>query len=89
MNGEKTNSERAGWAENALNTYGLEVYRGRTFTATVIQQPAAGDDAYTMCQDLISDILHVTRRHGWDVNDMLRRARGHFEDEVAEEEEAG
>lgn len=82
------NSDRAAWAENAVNVFGLETYCGRNFTDTVKEQPDVGDDAYTMCQDLISDILHLAHRHGWEAERMLRNAVGAFEEELAEEAEA-
>lgn len=87
MRGDPTNADRAAWAENAVNTFGIETYCGRTFTATVVQQPGEGDDAYTMIQDLICNALHLAKRHGWDADEMLRKARANFEEECAEEEE--
>lgn len=87
MRGEPANALRAEWAENAVNTFGIETYCGRTFTATVVEQPGEGDDAYTMIQDLIADALHLARRHGWDADEMLRKARANFEEECAEEDQ--
>lgn len=81
------NKTRAAWAENAVNVFGEETYCGRTFTATVKEQPDTGEDAYTMCQDLISDILHLAHEHGWEAERMLRNAVGAFEEELAEESE--
>lgn len=86
-NFDPNNDDRAAWAENAVNVFAEETYCGRTFTATVKEQPDTGDDAYTMCQDLISDILHLARKHGWEADRMIRNAVGAFEEEVAEEDE--
>ena len=84
---EPNNADRANWAEIAVNAFGEETYCGRTFTATVVQQPTDQGDAYTMAQDLVSDIMHLARRHGWDPVKMLENARWHFECEEEEERE--
>ena len=73
------NAQRAAWAENAVNTFGVETYGGRTFTKTVIEQPEEGNDAYTMVQDLIGDLLHLAVQHGWDADDILERAKNNFD----------
>lgn len=83
---EPTNADRAAWAENAVNAFSTQTYGGRTFTAEVVQQPEEGGDAYTMIQDLITDLLHLARRSGWEATEMLRRGRGNFDDEVWEEQ---
>lgn len=85
MQNDPDNADRANWAENAVNAFGVETYCGRTFTATVKDQPNDHGDAYTMCQDLISDILHLARRHGWEAERMIRLAVANFEAEVEEE----
>jgi hypothetical protein len=79
--GKTKNAERAGWAENAVNTFARETYGRRTFTRTVIEQPGDGGDAYTMVQDLIGDLLHLAVRHDWDPTEMLGRAQRNFEHE--------
>lgn len=73
------NAHRAAWAENAVNTFAVETYCGRTFTQEVKKQPYVGDDAYTMLQDLIGDILHLAVEHTWDPEEMLRRAKSAFD----------
>lgn len=87
MTSDPTNEDRANWAESALDTFGIETYGGRTFAPTVKEQPNEGDDAYTMIQDLISNLLHLAKRHGWDPAEINRRAVAIFDDEVAEAEE--
>ncbi len=82
---EPTNTERAAWGEGAVNAFAEVTYCGRTFTATVKEQPGDGDDAYTMIQDLITDLLHLAARHGWEADDMMRRARDAFDYEQEEE----
>ncbi len=77
------NATRAGWAVNALNTFGIETYNGRTFTETVVEQPEDNGDAYTMAQDLISNILHVAVQHKWDPEELIRRAVASFDHENA------
>jgi hypothetical protein len=73
------NAQRAAWAENAVNTFGVETYGGRTFSRTVVEQPNEGDDAYTMIQDLIGDALHLAVQHGWDPDTLLARAKENFD----------
>lgn len=76
------NLVRAEWAANAVDTFGRETYCGRTFTNTVVEQPNEGDDAYTMVQDLIGDLLHLAVRHGWDDEEILRRAKVAYDHEA-------
>lgn len=75
----EANEGRADWAENAVNTFGQETYNGRTFSAVVKDQPDEGDDAYTMIQDLIGDLLHLAARHNWDPSEMVRKAVANFD----------
>lgn len=81
---EPANSDRADWAENAVNVFAAETYCGRTFTDTVVEQPEKGDDAYTMVTDLIADLLHLADRHGWSADDIMGSARNHYDEEKAE-----
>lgn len=76
---QEKNSMRADWAEHAVNTFSIETYCGRTFTDEVKEQPDEGDDAYTMIQDLISNLLHLAVRHKWDADEMLRKAKDTFD----------
>lgn len=82
-----TNEDRADWAEVAANTFAEATYGGRTFTEMAAEQPDVGDDAYTALQDLITDVLHLARRHGWDPAEMTRSAVANFDEEEAEEAE--
>ena len=82
-----TNEDRRAWAENAVDTFGRETYAGRTFAPTVAQQPKEGDDAYTMCQDLISDIMHLAAAQGWDPAEMVRRSVANYDMDLEEERE--
>ena len=72
------NETRADWAANALDTFMIETYGGRTFAPTVAEQPDEGDDAYTAVQDLIGDLLHLATRHGWNTAELIRRAEANF-----------
>ena len=83
------NLERAAWAEDAVNVFAEATYHGRTFTKTVIEQPNVGEDAYTMIQDLVSNCMHLARKHDWDPADLINRAKFIFEDEEADAEREG
>lgn len=83
--GEPTNADRADWAENAANTFSDETYGGQRFTELLIEQPDKGDDAYTVIQDLITDLLHLTRRSGWDPHEMADDAIIMFDAEEHDE----
>ncbi|WP_375292138.1 hypothetical protein [Sphingomonas melonis] len=83
---EPTNADRADWAESALDTFGQDTYCGRLFTDEVAGKAGNTDsDAYTMVQDLMTNLMHVARRYGWDAAEMTRKAAAMFEDELAEE----
>jgi hypothetical protein len=81
------NEDRADWATNALNTFTEETYGGRRFDRMAAE--AADDDsgydsdAYTAVQDLIGDLLHVAVRHGWDPEEIIRKAVANFDHENA------
>lgn len=79
----EANETRADWAENALDTFTVETYGGRHFSALVAEQPDVGDDAYTAVHDLICDLLHVAARYGWEPNELIRLGVANFEYESA------
>lgn len=81
------NTDRANWAQDAVDVFGAATFGGRTFTATLPEQPGVGDDPYCMVQDLITDLLHLANQQGWDVDDLLRRATGAYDEELAEDAE--
>lgn len=81
------NTDRANWAQDAVDVFGTATFGGRTFTDTLPEQPDVGDDPYCMVQDLITDLLHLANRQGWDTDDLIRRATGAYEEEFAEESE--
>lgn len=87
MDSDPTNADRAGWARKAVNAFAKETFGGRTFTATVKEQPNVGDDAYCMIQDLITDCMHLARKHGWKPDQLIDRAVGNFVEEEAEEQQ--
>jgi len=74
----EANETRADWAENALDTFTVETYGGRHFSAIVAEQPEEDGDAYTAVQDLIGDLLHVAARYGWNTAEILRKAEANF-----------
>lgn len=63
------NSDRAAWARNAIVA----------FMATV------GGDREDALPDLLTDLMHMADVDGDDFDDDLRRARGNYEEEIAEE----
>lgn len=85
---DPSNADRAAWAQDAVDTFGAATFGGRTFTATLPDQPHVGDDPYCMIQDLITDLLHLAGQQGWDTDELLARATGAYEEELAEESEA-
>ena len=78
-----TNSDRAEWARNAVNLFGVETYCGRSFDNDLAQYKPGEDTtdsgAYTMIQDLIGDLLHLTVATGWDPVGLLRKAKSSFD----------
>ncbi len=84
---EPTNAERADWAREAVNTFAIDTYCGRTFDRLVVEQPDAGGDAYTAIQDLMTNLMHLARRQGWDPEKITAAAALIFNDEEAEEAE--
>lgn len=86
---EPTNRQRAEWARVGVDAFARETYCGRSFTEE--HTPGEDDsasDAYTMLQDLITDILHLADQCGWPASDLLRRADDMYRQEVLIENEA-
>ena len=82
------NDQRAEWARKALDVFAEDVFCGRRFTDEVIQ-PGGEDpdrDAHCMIQDLICNLLHLAKRHGWDATVLVENAVACFEEEVRDEE---
>ncbi|HKQ49874.1 MAG TPA: hypothetical protein VJZ71_17505 [Phycisphaerae bacterium] len=79
MNTEPTNANRAEWAKQALAVFTATTYAG--------DHPDTMDrgDLETAVYDLIADLLHYAERQGFDVHEVLFRAHGHYEAELAEE----
>jgi len=67
------NSDRAEWAEQAVQTF-KEGTRMR------------GEDEETIIGDLLCDLMHYCRINGWDFADLMERAESHFEIEIVEDE---
>jgi len=67
-----TNNKRAGRAVQALRAY-QRIYQG----------PGDSQDDF---RDLLTDMLHLCRRTGWDFERNLADARGQYWREVAEKE---
>lgn len=87
MHSEPNNADRAGWARNAADTFAMETYGGRSFERIVAEQPTDKGDAYCIVQDLVADLMHLARRHGWNPIKIIENARWHFECEEEEERE--
>ncbi len=79
----EANESRADWAENALDTFTVETYYGRTFASMCPEHPDSEhmSDAYTAVHDLIGDLLHVAARYGWNPDEMLASAKRGFDHE--------
>lgn len=77
------NETRAMWAQDALDTFAAEVYHGRSFQGDLVRyapdECTIDSDAYTMVQDLISNLLHLTVKTGWDPAEMFRKAVAGFD----------
>ena len=71
-----TNAERAEWAVNALATFTAETFGG--------EHPDAmhDDDLEAAVTDLISDVLHLAERSGFDPQRVLERANCHYRTET-------
>jgi len=84
------NDVRAEWARNALEVFCQEVFNGRDF-AELLEAKEDGatnnaSDGADAIGDLITDLLHLARKHGIDPTAIARIAVANFEEE--EEEEA-
>ena len=79
MTTEPTNSDRAEWAKQALAVFTATTYGG--------DHPDSMDrgDLEAAVYDLIADLLHYAEQKGFDVIEILYRAHGHYEAELAEE----
>ena len=79
MTNEPTNTDRAAWAQEAL-----AVFTARTFSGDHPDTMDRGD-LQSAIGDLITDLLHFAEQHGFDTDELLRRAVMHFECELHEE----
>lgn len=77
----EANQARIDWAKNALDTFTIETYGGRTYSTLEAQcaecEEGEGYD-YTAIQDLIGDLLHVAHERGWNTAELIRRAEEDF-----------
>jgi hypothetical protein len=76
---DPTNSDRAAWAKDAL-----AVFTARTFSGDH-PDTMARDDLECAINDLITDLLHFARQHGFDAGGILHHACGNFGLELLEE----
>ena len=70
---EVTNSDRAGWASQALDRF-AEVCRG-------------DDDFQTQCKDLLTDLAHLCRFNGEDFTSLAMAAQDVADIEKIEDED--
>lgn len=70
---EPTNEDRADRAMECLNNYST--------------LPVQEEDNETLIKDLLADLMHLSKREGFDWNSMLLSAEVNFNAEVAEEED--
>jgi hypothetical protein len=68
---EPGNNERAGWAR-----VGVKAFAKRT--------GIGDDDIATQVSDLLADLMHLADLEQLDWEDIVRRADGHYQAEVAE-----
>lgn len=76
MNADPTNDDRADWAQTALDAFARET-----------RMDTAPEEPPTIMQDLLTDLMHLADREGYDFDNILRMARGNWEEEVEEEKE--
>lgn len=67
---DATNTKRAAWAEAAIHLF----------------TQLTGCDREDALGDLLSDLMHWATRNNFDFDLALSRAKGHFEEECAQEE---
>lgn len=77
MYDEPTNEDRAEWARAGVWAFGEE-------TNQIRKDGSMNDELETITQDLLSDIMHLCDVEGFDFDDVLRRARGNYDEERAE-----
>jgi len=74
-----TNSDRAQWAENALNTFTKEVF------FSDFEETSIGEGVDTIVSDFLTNLIHLCDKHELDFDALLNRARLHHEAEVSDE----
>ena len=52
------------------------------YFALVTYCHAAAYDVETTAIDLVSDLFHLAKREGWDMEKIIRMARMHFQEEA-------
>lgn len=70
-----TNEDRAGWAAEACDTF-----------AELTGQAMESELPDIVC-DLLANLLHLAHQHGLSQEDLLRRAKMHYDAETQEEED--
>lgn len=83
----RKHKERIRRAEQALEGYQAETLRKFPGYEYRCHMPDTGTDEWLT--DLVTDLLHLARSHGVDVNCLLRRAGDHFDWESWESSEEG
>lgn len=71
---ELTNSDRAESAQQAIEVY-----------STVIQDDPAAESSPPLMQDLLTDMMHLSRFEKLDFDEILRRGNRHYEWEMEED----
>ena len=52
------------------------------YFALVTYRDAAANDVETTAIDLVTDLFHLAKREGWDMEKIIRMSRMRFEEEV-------
>ncbi len=75
------NLQRAAWAENAMDTFTRETFGRRLFVVM------CSEDREDAAADMISDLLHLCRISGIDVDTVMERGLANFKYELEHPEE--
>ncbi|MDQ8707588.1 hypothetical protein RCO28_34720 [Streptomyces sp. LHD-70] len=80
------NTRRALWATAALDAFGRETGQRYVTPGELDVEP---HELVEISGDLVADLLHLARRNDVAPEAITRAGHGHFDEEVAEEEDEG
>lgn len=85
---EPTIADRISWTSPALDLFAAATFDGLTLTDALQNDNSRMGDGYSICMDMIANVLHIAHAQGWAANDILQAALGHFEFEQEKEADA-